>query len=229
MSLGIWFSISVYSSEREHFTAVFDNVTERKRAQEALQNSERMMKSILSTSPVAIGLAENRKVKWVNHAWEEMFGLKIHAYLDQDASIIYPSQEEYERVGKSLYTHLSLGQVTETDARFKRQNGSIFDGHIRMKALDPSNLASGTIAAISDISDRKRAEQELRESEERLELALRGADLGLWDWNLETGRAVWNERATAMFDYLRGEVEPSHSCMEGPGPSRRLAQSLRGP
>jgi PAS domain S-box-containing protein len=205
--LGIWFSVSVYSPESEHFIAVFENITERKRVQEALQDSERMMKSLLSASPVAIGLAENRKIKWVNEAWEGTFGLENHEYLNQSTSIIYASEEEYERVGKALYTDLSLGQVTQTDARFKRHDGSFFDGQIRMKALDPSNLAKGTIAAISDISERKRAAAELRESEERLELALLGADLGLWDWNLKTGRAVWNERATEMLGYKPDEVE----------------------
>lgn len=39
--LGMWFSISVYSTERDRFTAVFDNITERKRAENALQDSNR--------------------------------------------------------------------------------------------------------------------------------------------------------------------------------------------
>ncbi|MCL4538749.1 MAG: PAS domain S-box protein, partial [Bacteroidetes bacterium] len=69
------------------------------------------------------------------------------------------------------------------------------------------DVVVGFQAVCRDITDRKRAEEELRESEERLELALKGGDLGSWDWNLKTGCAVWNERAIQMLGYSSGEVE----------------------
>ena len=153
---------------------IFEDITERKLAQEALQQSEQMLKGILATSPVGIGLTKDRKMKWVNRSWEEMFGFENQDVLDQDASIVYPSQAEYERVGKELYPNLSLGHVTQTDARFIRQDGSFFDGYIRMKAVDPSDPAKGTIAAISDISSRRQAEEALRESEGQKQAILDG-------------------------------------------------------
>src|SRR5208283_260358 len=202
-----WTNKAIFDEQSQlvEIFSVGTDITERKRVQDALQNSERMMKSILSASPVAIGLAENRKMKWVNHAWEETFGLENHEYLDEDASTIYPSQEEYERVGQALYTHLSLGQVTQTDARFKRQNGSIFDGHIRMKALDPSNLAKGTIAAISDISERKRVEQALKESEDRYRALAENSLTGICVH--QDGRLVYvNERYAKNLGYSTEEL-----------------------
>ena len=146
---------------------VSTDITERKEAGELLAQSEQMLKGILFTSPVAIALTVDRKIKWVNQAWEETFGFEKGEYLGQDASIVYPSQAEYKRVGKELYPNLALGHVTQTDAKFIREDGSIFDGQIRMKAIDPSDPAKGTIAAITDISERKKAEEALRESEEK--------------------------------------------------------------
>ncbi|MGO9566222.1 MAG: PAS domain S-box protein [Desulfomonilaceae bacterium] len=207
--LGKWFSVAVYCPQEEHFIALFDDITERKRMEESLKNGQRMMKSILSTSPLAIGLTENRRVKWVNRAWEEMFGFEKQDYLGQDASIVYPSQAEYETVGKELYTTLSLGGVTQADARFMRQNGSVFEGHIRMKALDPSDPDQGTIAVIMDISDRKQAEDSLKTSEHRLEMALRGADLGLWDWNVRSRTGFVNSRSAEIIGYSLDEIEPT--------------------
>ncbi len=133
--------------------------------EEALRQNEEMLKSILSTSPVGIVLTQDRRIKWTNEAWVKMFGFAKQEYLDQDASIVYPSSAEYKRVGKELYPNLSLGYVTQTDALFRRQDGSVFEGHIRMKALYPADLAKGTIAAITDISERKQAEEELNERE----------------------------------------------------------------
>lgn len=54
----------------------------------------------------------------------------------------------------------------------------------------------------------RQAEQALAESEERLDLALRGADLGTWDWNIETGEVVFNERWAEMLGYALREIEP---------------------
>ena len=48
----------------------------------------------------------------------------------------------------------------------------------------------------------------MRESEERFELALRGADLGLWDWNVETGGVIFNECWAKMLGYSLDEIEP---------------------
>jgi PAS domain S-box-containing protein len=59
-----------------------------------------------------------------------------------------------------------------------------------------------------EVDERRRAEQALRASEERLELALRGADLSLWDWNIQTGDVVINERWMEKLGYHPEEIPP---------------------
>jgi two-component system, cell cycle sensor histidine kinase and response regulator CckA len=59
-----------------------------------------------------------------------------------------------------------------------------------------------------DITERKKVGEALRKSEERLELALKGADLGLWDYNLQTGDAFVNARRAEMVGYKLEEAEP---------------------
>jgi PAS domain S-box-containing protein len=60
-----------------------------------------------------------------------------------------------------------------------------------------------------DISERKMAVEELRSSEERMELALSGAGLGTWDWDLITNGVVYNERWATMLGYTLEEIEPN--------------------
>ena len=65
----------------------------------------------------------------------------------------------------------------------------------------------GASAISRDITTEKKARQALRESEQRLELALSGGDLGLWDSHLPTGRVVFNERWAQMLGYDAKEIE----------------------
>jgi PAS domain S-box-containing protein len=65
-----------------------------------------------------------------------------------------------------------------------------------------------------DITDRKRTELALRESEERLTLAFAGAQEGIWDWNLETDAVVYSSRWKEMLGYGDEEIEPHISAWE---------------
>jgi PAS domain S-box-containing protein len=153
------------SEANEHLK---QEITEREKAEDALRGSEAMLKSVLSTSPVGIGLAEDRIMKWANEAWLEMLGFENEdEVVGQGARMIYPSDGEYERVGQILYESLQTGRVTSADATFRRKDGSLFDGHIRMKAFGASDSNTASLAAISDISERKRVERALKESEQR--------------------------------------------------------------
>jgi PAS domain S-box-containing protein len=215
--IGSYFPIADQNGKPVEVGGIILDVTAEKRAesnynrvQEALKRSESLMRSILSASPVAISLTRDRKMDWVNEAWLEMFGYEDDSEcLGQDAMMVYPDREEYERVGRLLYDDLASREHTEADARFKRRDGSIFCGLIRLRPLNPSDPEEGAIIAISDITERKQAEDSLRASQERLDLAVWGAELGLWDWDVESGQAVVNERYAKMLGYSHDKMRPS--------------------
>lgn len=140
--------------------SVGHDLTDRRHAEEALSQSERMLKTILSTSPIGMSLTKKRRIEWINDAWRQMFGFDDERdCLGQDVRMLYGSQDEYDRVGNEVYGNIEDGGTGETETRFIRTDGSIFDAHMRTKALDPADPDKGVISAISDISSRKRAEE----------------------------------------------------------------------
>ncbi len=141
----------------------------------ALRKNEQMLNNILSASPIGISYFEDGKVKWTNQAMVEIFGEdQQEDYRDKSPREFYSSETEYKRVRDTFYQNLAKGEPTQVDARFKRKNGSMFDGQINLSALEPSNPRRGTIAAVSDISARKLAETALRQNEEKSKKIITG-------------------------------------------------------
>ena len=103
----------------------------------SLDENERMLRSILAASPAGISLSHGREIQWVNDAWLRMFGFEDdRECVGQNTRIVYPSQEEYERVGALLFEKPSTGEVMEADAQFRRKDGSTFYGLVRNKGSE---------------------------------------------------------------------------------------------
>lgn len=156
---------------------IANDISLHKRIEEGLRKSEATLSGILSLSPVGIGLTQNRRIIWVNESWVKMFGFQGgHEFSGKSARIIYRSQDEFERVGKLLYENPIGGEIAETDATFVKRDGTPFDGYVRIKILDPTDPGKDTIVVVYDITDRKRAEDALRHSEERFRTVFEGAN-----------------------------------------------------
>jgi PAS domain S-box-containing protein len=177
---------------------------------ESLRQSRDALETIMSSSTVGIAHTRDRIIQWANQAWLRMFGFgNEQEAIGKSARVVYPSDEEFQRAEVVLYKNMQGVEATETDATFQRQDGSTFDGHIRIRAIDSVNPDRGFIASITDISDRKKSERELKLSEERLELAIEGAHLGVWDVNLLTGRSAVNSRTADIIGSTLDEIAPT--------------------
>jgi len=154
------------------------DITERKQAEKALRESEENLHNILNASAVGISHARDRKIVWANRAMASLFGeLEEGQYIGKDTRILYADDEEYKRIGRIAYEQQSAGRKIEFEARFKRQDGSLFDGHVNVNILDPKNPEKGIIVSIMDITERKRAEEALRLTQFAIDHA---SDSSIW-------------------------------------------------
>ena len=73
----------------------------------------------------------------------------------------------------------------------------------------------GAVVTFFDVTDRKRAQEALRISEERLKLAQEASNDGMWDWGLKTGATYFSPRYYTMLGYEPGELPPSYETWSG--------------
>jgi len=148
-----------------------------KSAEASLRRSNEIVNSILSASPIGIGLVENRIIKRVNEAMIRMFRFESEAdYLGKSARIIYPSEEDFLKVGDFIYSYLKAGKEASLDSVFQRRDGTTFWGHLMVNTLYPADPMQRATFTISDISWRKSAEARLLQNEKlRAAIEMAGA------------------------------------------------------
>lgn len=96
------------------------------------------------------------------------------------------------------------GESLVSEWEVRRKDGGFLPVEVSAKILADGRWQ----AFVRDISERKKAEDLLRQARERVELALRGADLASWDWNIRTGEVVFNARWAEMRGYRPDELRP---------------------
>jgi len=100
-------------------------------AEESLRQSNDIVNSILSASPIGIGLVENRFIKQINGGMMKMFRFDSEMdYFGKSARIIYPSEEDFLNVGDFIYKYLKAEKEAWLDTTFKRKDGTTFLGQI---------------------------------------------------------------------------------------------------
>jgi PAS domain S-box-containing protein len=174
-------------------------------SREALRESEAKTRSIFLAAPIGIGLLSNRKFLDVNQRMCEITGYTRDELVGRNARMIYPTPEDYEYVGVEKYRQIAKRGTGTVETRFQRKDGAIIDVLLSSTPLDPHDHTTGVTFTVLDITERKQAIEALRESEEKLRLALDAAQLGTWEFNPKTGETLWDERSRAIYGLLPGE------------------------
>jgi len=155
----------------EHRRLVLDNrkllgelkreLTDRKKAEKELGESEDFLRSVFRAAPSGIGVVTDRVLKQVNRRFCEITGYSSAEIIGRNARFLYPTEEEYEHVESEKYAQIRDHGTGTVETRFKHRDGHIIDVLLSSSPLDPADLSKGFIFTALDITWRKQAEEEL--------------------------------------------------------------------
>lgn len=192
-----------------HFIAIQRDVSERKRAveardraEQALRESESRFRTVVENLPDGVfvldpdDIAEPLRILFANpaaaaadgYALQDMTGRSLLNFLHSPGAGLTP-----DRAARVLG-----GEMVEFESLHRHR-----DGHpvpLEVRALTIPWQGRRVILGIErDVSERKRSEAALQESAERLQFALDSGQLGIWEWEIATGRVVWDEAHARLF------------------------------
>ena len=151
--------------------------------------------------PMGVASPEGRWTR-VNRALCELLGYREDELLGALAEgIIHPDDRPVQRDAVRL---LLAGECPSYTSEYRclRRSGEATWGLLTVTLVaDDERRPRHFVFAIQDISDGKRAESELRESEERYRLVVQATRNAAWDWDLITNRVVWGEGLEALLGH----------------------------
>jgi PAS domain S-box-containing protein len=142
--------------------SVSRDVSEVSRRETALRQQVGTLDSILRAAPTGIGMVRDRVIIEANQRLIDMLGYARRELLGQNARLLYPSQEEFERVGREKYEQIERQGTGTVETRWVRKDGRQIDVLLSSTPIDETDLDLGVTFTALDITERKSNERTLQ-------------------------------------------------------------------
>lgn len=185
-------------------------ITERKKTEEVLRDKLEFEEKIINGSPIGISIYDaSGQCIAANESIGELIGATRKQILEQN----------YNRIGSWKKSGLSDKVKKAVNEKSKQRHEfnvkSTFGKNVSLDCYLVPFSSEGQqhlLLMTNDISERMRAEEALKKSEERYSLAQKVANIGSWDWNIKTGELTWSDTIEPMFGFGQGEFGATYKA-----------------
>ena len=143
------------------------NSTEKSNACDDALDSERMLKTVIDTIPLAIFVIRDRKIFFVNTSAETIFGWKPSELIGKSTEMLYRNEDEFKTIGNNFYSNLKTENIHREIFPTKHKDGRDIICDITATRVKGSLNEEEFVVTYEDITARLAAEKELKESEEK--------------------------------------------------------------
>ncbi|MEO6848424.1 MAG: PAS domain S-box protein, partial [Chthoniobacterales bacterium] len=194
-----------WSKEDNMLIAVARDITERKRNEEALLLRERALGEV---SQGVLICDENRLIIYANSSFTSITGYTEAELLGVSCAILQGADTDPGTISK-IRAAIREGKPFEGEILNYRKDGRAFWNDLSIAPIH--SQVGGPIRFIGiqrDVTERKRAEQDLNFALERLQLAVKAGRVGTWEFNLLTGKVDWDDQMLALYGKTAENIEP---------------------
>ncbi len=185
-------------------------IEQRKQIEEALSKSEYNYRSVIeNVNEVIFKTDENGLWLFLNKSWEEITGFTVEESLGQlFVNYVHPDDRQ-----RNMELFLPLINREKDYCRHQvryltKAGGFRWIEVFARLAVNEFDEITGTYGTLNDITERKKAEDELKIEKQRLASIIEGTNVGTWEWNIKTGEIIFNERWANILGYSLEEISP---------------------
>ena len=187
--------------------SIIRDIAERRAMQERLRQANDKLAAIIEAVPLGIFVIDrDGRIRLWNKSAEDIYGWTAEDVLDRPmpASVWAAGQE----AGQDLWSQFAAGKaVTAVEAASQRKDGTTIELNVTSAPLfDAEGSPKGAMAVVADVTEKKRAEEALRESERRAQMAVQASNTGLWDWDLRAQTVYYSPEWKAQLGYADDEI-----------------------
>lgn len=195
-------TIFLDSSGNERTSIIFRDITERKKTEQALKWNEAIFNQFMEYSPIYVFFKdENIRSLRLSRNYEELLGKPMDELLGKTMNEIFPSDVAEKMIEDDLQV-LREGVKVEVEEEVNNRHFSTIKFPIQLEGK-PKFLAGFTI----DITDRLKAEQEIRESEERFRVLLQSvSSVSVQGYSPDGTTQYWNKASELLYGYTEQEA-----------------------
>ncbi len=190
---------------------VIREITRQREREAALINSEKRFATLFHLSPNVILLTRrvDGQIYEANQHFEKTLDWPCHQVIGKTTLELGLWVNPQQRHQVLEATRNTSDPIT-LEVQFRAGSGQIHDGILSTQGIEMEGVAY-LLSTFVDTTERKRAEQALKDSQERLDLALDSAQLGTWDWHIPSGMLYGSARAAQLHGL---EPVPFHESFE---------------
>jgi PAS domain S-box-containing protein len=141
---------------------VLSDIAVRRQLEEELSRTLTQREAILRSTLVGITFSVHRRHVWLNEKVAQMLGYRVDELTGQCSVIHFPDEQAWADFGAVGYAALARGEAYIAETQMKRKDGTLIWCQVYGEAIDPNDLGAGTIWTFLDITDQKRAQEDIR-------------------------------------------------------------------
>lgn len=178
----------------------------RRKAEREVKTQNDQLTAILSASPLGIFQVHNRVITWVNPQFAEMLGYENPFLVGKDLASIFKSPEDCDRTLQELRISRTSRGFGKAECSLLKKDQSCLASQVQVLASDPRDIDKGGTFVVTDISERRRIADALKESEARYREVLLNTQSIIIRMDTRGNITFFNNFALTFFDYTSDDI-----------------------